>query len=61
MWTARCTSIRTIVPWISISSVHRLSTDMTRPVLPQAAYEMQRLVGVTFLEGKPGADSRGAP
>jgi Carboxypeptidase regulatory-like domain len=52
------TEFRTVVPWISIvssiSSVHRLSTDMTRPVLPYAAYENQRLLGVVFLKEKPG-------
>jgi hypothetical protein len=52
------TEFRTIVPWISIvssiSSVHQLWTDTTRPVLPYAAYETQRLLGVTFLVEKPG-------
>lgn len=52
------TEFRTIVPSIaiasSISSTHRLAADSTRPVLPMAAYEMQRLLRVTFLKTKPG-------
>jgi hypothetical protein len=52
------TEFRTIVPSISIvssiSSVNRLAADSTRPVLPMAAYETQRLLGVTFLKTKPG-------
>jgi hypothetical protein len=51
------TEFRTIVPSIAIalyiSSTHRLFADSTRPVLPKAAYETQRLVHVTFLKTKP--------
>ncbi|HTE43803.1 MAG TPA: carboxypeptidase-like regulatory domain-containing protein [Gemmatimonadaceae bacterium] len=51
------TEFRTIVSSIaiasSISSTHRLAADTTRPVLPMAAYETQRLLRVTFLKIKP--------
>ena len=51
------TEFRSIVPSISIastiSSTHRLFADSTRPVLPMAAYETQRLIHVTFLKTKP--------
>ena len=51
------TEFRAIVPSIaipsSISSTHRLFADSTRPVLPMAAYETQRLIHVTFLKTKP--------
>ena len=52
------TEFRAVVPSIaiasSISSTHRLFADSTRPVLPMAAYETQRLLHVTFLKTKPG-------
>lgn len=51
------TEFRAIVPSIaiasSITSTHRLFADSTRPVLPIAAYETQRLLRVTFLKTKP--------
>ncbi|HEY4218097.1 MAG TPA: carboxypeptidase-like regulatory domain-containing protein [Gemmatimonadaceae bacterium] len=51
------TEFRSVVKWISIvssiSSVHQLFTDETRPVLPKTAYETQRLLDVTFLKEKP--------
>ena len=51
------TDFRTVVPSISIASVisstHRLFADTTRPVLPFAVYETQRLLRVTFLNGAP--------
>lgn len=52
------TDFRTVVPSISIanviSSTHRLFADTTRPVLPFAVYETQRLLRVSFLNGVPG-------
>jgi hypothetical protein len=51
------TEFRVLVPSIaiaaSISSVHALLTDLTRPVLPMTVYENQRLLKVTFLKGSP--------
>jgi len=43
------------VPW-TIQSVHVLHTDRTRPVLPDTAYETQRMVRLTFLKGRPGGE-----
>jgi hypothetical protein len=47
-----------IVPSIAvpstIRSVHVLHTDRTRPVLPDTAYETQRMVRMAFLRGRPG-------
>jgi hypothetical protein len=51
------TDFRTVVASISIanviSSTHQLFADTTRPVLPFAVYETQRLLRVTFLNGAP--------
>jgi hypothetical protein len=56
------TDFREIVPSISvpstIRSVHVLHTDRTRPVLPDTAYEIQRMVGLTFLKARPGEEPR---
>ncbi len=56
------TDFREIVPSISvpstIQSVHVLHTDRTRPVLPDTAYETQRMVGLTFLKTRPGEEPR---
>ena len=56
------TDFREIMPSISvpasIRSAHVLHTDRTRPVLPDTAYETQRMVGLTFLKTRPGEDPR---
>jgi hypothetical protein len=52
------TDFQEIVPSISIpariQSIHVLHTDRSRPVLPDTAYEAQRMVAVRFLKAKPG-------
>ena len=54
------TDFREIVPSIpvpaAIHSIHALHTDRTRPILPDTAYEIQRMVGLSFLKTKPGED-----
>lgn len=54
------TDFREVLPSIpivaAITSTHVLWTDRTRPVLPDTAYETQRLMHVAFLRGKPGED-----
>lgn len=56
------TDFREIMPSISvpgtIQSAHALHTDRTRPVLPDTAYEIQRMVGLTFLKGRPGEEPK---
>jgi hypothetical protein len=56
------TDFREIVPSISvpstIRSVHVLHTDRTRPVLPDTAYEIQRMVGLKFLKARPGEEPK---
>jgi hypothetical protein len=56
------TDFREILPSISvpsaIRSVHALHTDRTRPVLPDTAYETQRMVGLSFLKARPGEEPR---
>jgi len=56
------TDFREIMPSISvpatIQSVHVLHTDRTRPVLPDTAYEIQRMVGLTFLKTRPGEEPK---
>ncbi len=56
------TDFREIVPSISvpstIHSAHVLHTDRTRPVLPDTAYEIQRMVGLTFLKTRPGEEPK---
>lgn len=56
------TDFREIVPSISvpstIKSAHVLHTDRTRPVLPDTAYEIQRIVGLTFLKTRPGEEPK---
>lgn len=51
------TDFRTIVPSIAIASLitstHRLWADTTRPVLPLAVHETQRLLRVDWLNIKP--------
>ncbi len=52
------TEFREVLPSIpviaEVRSTHKLSADPTRPVLPDAAHETQRLIRVTFLNGRPG-------
>ncbi|MGH7619476.1 MAG: carboxypeptidase-like regulatory domain-containing protein, partial [Gemmatimonadaceae bacterium] len=59
------TDFSEIVPSISvpsrITSVHVLHTDRMRPVLPDTAYEVQRMVRMAFLRGKPGEDVKARP
>lgn len=54
------TDFSEVVPSIavpsSIRSIHALYTDRTRPVLPDTAYEIQRMVRLAFLKGRPGED-----
>ena len=54
------TDFSEVVPSIavpsSIHSIHVLHTDRTRPVLPDTAYEIQRMVRMAFLRGRPGED-----
>jgi hypothetical protein len=56
------TDFREIVPSISvpstIQSVHVLHTDRTRPVLPDTAYEIQRMLRLTFLKTRPGEEPK---
>lgn len=56
------TDFREIVPSISvpstIRSAHALHTDRTRPVLPDTAYETQRMVGLAFLKSRPGEEPK---
>jgi hypothetical protein len=51
------TEFKVLVPSIaiasSISAVHTLFTDLSRPVLPMSVYEIQRLLKVTFLKEPP--------
>lgn len=51
------TDFTTVVPSIAIasliSSIHRLKSDSTRPLLPFVASETQKLVRVTFLDKRP--------
>ncbi|MEO7083294.1 MAG: carboxypeptidase-like regulatory domain-containing protein [Gemmatimonadaceae bacterium] len=52
------TEFREVLPSIALMSVIRstntLSADPTRPILPDAVHETQRLLRVMFLKGKPG-------
>ena len=54
------TDFQEIVPSISvparIQSIHVLHTDRSRPVLPDTAYEAQRMVAIKFLKAKPGGN-----
>ena len=56
------TDFKEIMPSISvpatIRSVHVLHTDRTRPVLPDTAYEIQRMVALTFLKTRPGEEPK---
>ncbi len=56
------TDFKEIMPSISvpstIQSVHVLHTDRTRPVLPDTAYEIQRMVALTFLKARPGEEPK---
>jgi hypothetical protein len=58
------TEFREVLPSIpllaSIRSIHTLSADPTRPILPDAVHETQRLLRVMFLKGRPG-DSPAKP
>jgi hypothetical protein len=49
-----------VVPSIAvpsrIQSVHVLHTDRTRPILPDTAYEKQRMVKMAFLRARPGEE-----
>jgi hypothetical protein len=45
------------VPW-TIQSAHVLHTDRTRPVLPDTAYEIQHMVRLVFVKGRPGEETK---